>query len=657
MVRPAVTSLVALVSSALCVVAAPGGGNNDNTYDYIVVGSGPGGAPVAVNLAKAGHSVLLLEAGDDQTSDVTTHILSLGFPLPTNRWDFYVKMYSDEAQALKNDHLTWKRADGSLWVGNGSAAPADASLLGVYYPRGATLGGSSVINAAGAVLPSRSDWDRIGQITGDRSWSNSKFRSILKRIEDNHHLPHGTPGHGFNGYLDTNGNDGTVWEKQPDLVQVFRAMSAKVGGNPANVIQDIQRDINNDSPNRDKTQGLFGLPFHVNETWGRFSSRDIVRATLAAKKPNGQPKYKLTLKTQALATKVLFDKKKPGKKPVATGVEYLEGPSLYSADPRYNPSSTGTKRTATARKEVILSGGVFNTPQLLQLSGIGPAAELARFNIPLIADLPGVGARLQDNQELPLVGIANHPFSVLPFPNDPVCTFGAPGDPCIAAFQQGTGPYARAGVNSNAFLWKSNHSADGENDLLFFSFPNGAFRGFWPFEAEVNIPPEAPGTIGMAMVKMNPQNGAGTVKLRSANPRDTPEINFEMFADAGAEVDLGAMADAAAWSREVYSSVEAPLGPIRAAEPPCSSSVPSECRAGDKQWMKDQTFGHHAVGTAAIGADSDAKAVLDSKFRVRGVKGLRVVDGSVFPRPPGAFPVLATFLVSEKASEDILKDA
>ncbi|KAK0619644.1 hypothetical protein B0T14DRAFT_519599 [Immersiella caudata] len=656
MVRCAVTSLVTLLSSALCVAAAPGG-HGDDTYDYIVVGSGPGGAPVAVNLAKAGHSVLLLEAGDDQTSDVTTHILSLGFPLPTNRWDFYVKMYSDAAQALKNDHLTWKRADGSLWVGNGSAAPADASLLGVYYPRGATLGGSSVINAAGAVLPSRSDWDRIGQITGDRSWSNNKFRSILKRIEDNHYLPCGTPGHGFDGYLDTNGNDGTVWENQQDLVKVFRSMSSLVGGNPASVIQDIQRDVNNDSPNRDKTQGLFGLPFHVNETWGRFSSRDIVRATIAAKKPNGQPKYRLTLKTQALATKVLFDKKKPGKKPEATGVEYLEGPSLYSADPRYNPSAAGTKRTAQARKEVILSGGVFNTPQLLQLSGIGPAAELARFNIPLIADLPGVGARLQDNQELPLVGIANHPFAVTPFPGDPVCTFGAPGDPCITAFQQGTGPYARAGVNSNAFLWKSNHSADGENDLLFFSFPNGAFRGFWPFEAEVNIPPEAPGTIGMAMVKMNPQNHAGTVKLRSANPRDTPEINFEMFADAGAEVDLGAMADAAAWSRQVFAGVEAPLGPIRAAEPRCASSVPSECRVGDKQWIKDQTFGHHAVGTAAIGADGDAKAVLDSKFRVRGVKGLRVVDGSVFPRPPGAFPVLATFLVSEKASEDILKDA
>jgi choline dehydrogenase len=147
-----------------------GGNDGVDTYDYIVVGSGPGGAPVASNLAKAGHSVLLLEAGDDQTADITTHILHIGNPQVTNRWDFYVRHYSDDAQQLRNNHLTWKRADGSLWVGNGSAAPADATLLGIYYPRGATLGGSSVINAAVSVLPPQSDWNFIKTLTGDGSW-------------------------------------------------------------------------------------------------------------------------------------------------------------------------------------------------------------------------------------------------------------------------------------------------------------------------------------------------------------------------------------------------------------------------------------------------------------------------------------------------------
>lgn len=174
------------------VHALPGRGGGDNhtdVYDYIVVGSGPGGAPIASNLAKAGHSVLLLEAGDDQSADITTNILSLARPAFTNRWDFFVRHYSDDAKQLKNNHLTWQRADGSFWVGNGSAAPADANLLGVYYPRGATLGGSSVINAGVAVLPSRSDWEYIRELTGDGSWKCVLLRPMTMTKQANTATP------------------------------------------------------------------------------------------------------------------------------------------------------------------------------------------------------------------------------------------------------------------------------------------------------------------------------------------------------------------------------------------------------------------------------------------------------------------------------------
>ncbi|KAK0743173.1 hypothetical protein B0T18DRAFT_370890 [Schizothecium vesticola] len=631
-----------LLGSALCALAAdppdpngkPGPGGADNVYDYIVVGSGPGGAPVAVNLARAGYSVLILEAGDDQSDDPSTHALALNVPKPTNRWDFFVKLYSNETQTLRNNHLTWKRADGTLWVGSGRDAPADAKLLGVHYPRGATLGGSSTINAAGAVLPSASDWDSIGALTGDPSWSNAKFREILKRIEKNLYLPQGTPGHGFDGYLPIAGNDGTVWERQPDLVDVFKSMVSSVGDDPADVIKMVQRDINSDSPTRDTTQGLFGLPFHANATFGRFSARDLIRATLAARNPNGDPQHPLTLRTNALATRVLFDKPRKGKPPRATGVEFLSGASLYRADPRNSPSNTGTKHTATARREVILSAGVFNTPQLLLLSGIGPPSHLAEHKIPLLVPLPAVGTRLQDNHELPLIGIARRPLASIPVPSDPPCTFGAPSDPCLTAFTTThSGPYARAGLNSNAFLLRTNHSPSAETDVLLFTFPNAAFRGFWPAEANASsIPPEPPGTVSMSMVKLHPQS-----------PR----------AGAGAETDLGAFADAAAWARRVYAGVAGPVGPVRGVEPPCvSEGVDGGCsRAADELWVRDRVFGHHAVGTCAIGE------VVDGRFRVRGTEGLRVVDGSVFPMVPGAFPVLATFLVGEKASEELLADA
>lgn len=665
MARGTKACLSLLLGSALCVFAAsppdpngkPGPGGADNVYDYIVVGSGPGGAPVAVNLAKAGYSVLILEAGDDQSDDPSTHALALSVPKPTNRWDFFVKLYSNDTQTLRSNHLTWKRADGTLWVGSGRDAPADAKLLGVHYPRGATLGGSSTINAAGAVLPSASDWDSIGELTGDRSWSNAKFREILQRVERNLYLPRGTPGHGFDGYLPIAGNDGTVWANQPDLTEVFKSMVSSVGDDPADVIKMVQRDINSDSPTRDTTQGLFSLPFHANATFSRFSARDLIRATLAARKPNGDAKYPLTLRTNALATRVLFDKPRKGKIPRATGVEFLSGASVYRADPRHNSSHTGTKLTATARREVILSAGVFNTPQLLLLSGIGPASHLASHNIPLLVPLPSVGTRLQDNHELPLIGLARRPLVSLPTtPPDPPCTFGSPGDPCLTAFtDHQTGPYARAGINSNAFLLRTNHTPyPNATDVLLFTLPGVAFRGFWPAEANASsIPPEPPGTVSLSMVKLHPQSPrAGTVRLRSGDARDAPAVNFELFAE-GAATDLGAFADAAAWVRGVFAGVQGPAGPVRGVEPPCvGDEKGGGCsRAADEQWVRDRVFGHHATGTCAMGE------VVDSRLRVKGVEGLRVVDGSVFPRVMGAFPVLATFLVGEKGSEDILADA
>lgn len=471
------------------------------------------------------------------------------------------------------------------------------------------------------------------------------MRQIFQRIERNHFLPPGTPGHGFAGYLDTNGNNGTTYVDNPGLTDVLKSMVASVGDNPDQVLSLIQRDINNVSPSRDQTQGLFGLPYHASEFWRRFSARDIVLSTLSA-----APKYPLTLKTNSLATRIVFSK---GKKPRATGVEYLQGQSLYSADPRYNSSSTGIPRRATARKEVILSAGVFNSPQLLLLSGIGPKADLATLKIPLVLDLPGVGRHLQDNPELPVVGVARQPFVTIPEPGDPVCTQGAPGDPCIAAWRNHTGPYARAAINTNAFVLRSNHSGGGDVDLLVFAIPY-AFRGYYRFDAAVNFPPDPPGIFGLSVVKMYPSNRAGTVSLRSTDPRDTPVINFNYFADSAAS-DLRPMADAIAWGRKVYQNVSGPYGPVRPTEPPCLGR--GGCEEGDEQWVRDQAFGHHASGTCALAEEGDRLAVVDGRFRVRGVDGLRVVDGSVFPSPPGAFPVISTFLLGEKASGVILEDA
>ena len=158
---------------AACLAALPQRvlGGDDPSYDYIVIGSGPGGGPVASKLARAGHSVLIIEAGSDQSSNLNSEIPNF-FPFayvdPTMTWDFFVRNYHDEVRTLRNRHLTWREEDGSYYVGN--EPPEGAELLGLYYPRGGTLGGSSAINAMGPVLPSDSDWQRIADLTGDTSW-------------------------------------------------------------------------------------------------------------------------------------------------------------------------------------------------------------------------------------------------------------------------------------------------------------------------------------------------------------------------------------------------------------------------------------------------------------------------------------------------------
>jgi choline dehydrogenase len=156
---------------ALWASTGHAGNNGDKYYDYIVVGSGPGGGPLASNLARAGHSVLLIEAGSDQSNNVNSEIVSLfgvGYTDPTLRWDFFARNFANETRNLQHNHQVWRRVDGSFYVGRDP--PPGSTSLGIHYPRGGTLGGSSAINAMSTIYPSESDWRNIVSLTGDASW-------------------------------------------------------------------------------------------------------------------------------------------------------------------------------------------------------------------------------------------------------------------------------------------------------------------------------------------------------------------------------------------------------------------------------------------------------------------------------------------------------
>lgn len=161
------------------------------------------------------------------------------------------------------------------------------------------------------------------------------------------------------------------------------------------------------------------------------------------------------------------------------------------------------------------------------------------------------------------------------------------------------------------------------------------------------------------MVHMNPRSQAGTIELASTNPRDTPLINLQFFKD-GAEKDLTAILEAAKWVRGwlgKLSTTNSTLAPFTELHPCPGEIGKASCTDDDqKTYIKEQAYSHHVTSSCRIGADDDEYAVLDSSFRVRGVHGLRVVDASSFPKVPGAFPVLPTMMISEKATDVLLQE-
>lgn len=144
----------------------------ESEYDYIVVGSGPGGAPVASKLALSGYSVLLMDAGDDQRHNTNTSIaIALADVAAEDealRWDYFVRYHADDEIAYNNRYYTWLTPEGDHHVG--PDAPEGSERLGIYYPRSGTLGGCSAHNAGAAMVPQDSFWDYIAEITGDESW-------------------------------------------------------------------------------------------------------------------------------------------------------------------------------------------------------------------------------------------------------------------------------------------------------------------------------------------------------------------------------------------------------------------------------------------------------------------------------------------------------
>lgn len=629
------------------------------------MGSGPGGGPLSARLALAGYSVLLVEAGDDQGANLRYQIPALhaqSSEEPGISWDYYVNHYPDLERQKKDSKMTWRTPSGELFVGpsraSGTGEPPEGSEpVGILYPRAGTLGGCSAHNALITVYPHKSDWDDIASLTGDSTWAADKMRKYFVKLERSRYLPSGIVGHGFNGWLTTMVTDLTLVIQDFKLLSLILSAATAMGQNVLWSIittvtglgQVLLSDINVDSPSRDATEGIYQVPLTMDDRH-RVGTREFILDTANEKNADGSKRFKLDILLNTLATKVRFDTTVTP--PKAIGIDFLTGQSLYQADPRYSSSTNGTEGTVNASREVIIAAGSFNTPQLLKLSGIGPAQELQQHDIPVVVDSPGVGANLQDRYETVIGGKADSDFALI---KD--CEFlHASPDPCYDQWKNNVifkGVYGSNGISIGVI--KKSSVAEKDPDLFIAGAP-AYFTGYFPGYSNFTLADKRHWV--WIVLKAHSRNNAGTVTLKSTNPRDTPVINFNSFdtgvtTDEADAKDLQAVYEGMQFSRKMFDSVLPVDGDFEEVWP----GRQTNSEAAMKEFIQNEAWGHHACCTAKIGADDDDTAVLDSKFRVRGVEGLRVVDASVFPKIPGFYIAVPVYMVSEKAAESIMADA
>lgn len=610
-------------------------GPKGQDWDYVIVGSGAGGGTLAARLVDSGMRVFLLEAGGDPLAGPAERMPDdyqvPGFHAfacenPAISWAFKVRHYADEERQARD--------------------PKYEPGQGVFYPRAAALGGCTAHNAMIFMLPHESDWDRIAQATGDDSWAAPRMRRYARRIEACRYRPLWRAlgrlgleptGHGWDGWLDTERS--IPFDALADdallntLVGTARAFTRSLSRPVASALSWLRSrgDPSARTWLRRSFEGLCYTPMSTRDH-GRVGSRERLLQAASAH-PD-----RLHIELDALAARVTFDEHG-----TARGIEYLKGERLYRAHSA--PSrSDGEHREVHARHEVVLCGGAFNSPQLLMLSGIGPAETLRTHGIPVRVDLPGVGRNLQDRYEVAITHRMQRPWKVLDGARF------ARGDPLWRRWNDSReGMYTSNGAAVG--IVRRSPAAGAEPDIFCMALL-ARFEGY--FDGFSKLIRDHQDALTWAVLKAHTENRAGTVTLRSPDPRDTPLVNFRYF-DEGDDTqghDLGAVVDAIRFVRRMTAPLIA-RGIIAEETAPGPAVQSDEALA---QYVRDTAWGHHASCSCPIGM-ADTGGVLDSAFRVHGTRGLRVVDASVFPRIPGFFVASAVYMVGEKAADALLADA
>lgn len=470
----------------------------------------------------------------------------------------------------------------------------DPGLAGArdHWPRGKLLGGSSSINAMVWIRGHKSDYDDW-EAAGNKGWGWNQVLAAYRSIEDNEAGADSFRGKGGPLFISANKSD------LHPLCDAFIRSTAETG---------LAR---NEDFNGAEQEGVGNYQMTIRNARRNSTARAFLRP--AMKRPN------VTVLTNAHAMRVLFEGQR------AVGVEYRH---------------QGQIKTAKAAREIILSGGAINSPQLLMLSGIGDASHLKANGIDIVRHSPNVGQNLNDHQGI------NYTWRMkVPTYNDILRPWWGKALVGLQYFLQGKGPLAKS-INHGGGFFRTDPSLPRPNMQLYFQ----AFSTLVPREGERPLlTPDPFSGLSIGLSNCRPTS-RGEITLKSADPFAHPRIVANAFST---DHDVQEMLLAVKFLRRI------------ADQEPIRSVIAEELRPGPAVQADEDLIAdfrarsgtvYHPSCTARMGPNP-ADSVVDSELRVHGVSGLRVCDASVFPTLIGGNTNAPSILVGWMGADRILRSA